>query len=47
MYDGIMAESVRIAGHGGDEIAAYFADRWDPEVGRVARHAFQNYGRIS
>jgi hypothetical protein len=25
MYEGMMAESVRIAGHGGDEIAAYFA----------------------
>ena len=25
MYDGMMAESVRIAGHGGDEIAAYLA----------------------
>ena len=25
MYDGIMAETIRIAGHGGDEIGAYFA----------------------
>ncbi len=25
MYEGMMAETVRIAGHGGDEIAAYFA----------------------
>ena len=25
MYDGIMAETIKIAGHGGDEIAAYFA----------------------
>jgi carboxymethylenebutenolidase len=25
MYEGMMAESVRIAGHGGDEILAYFA----------------------
>jgi carboxymethylenebutenolidase len=25
MYDGMMAESIRIAGHGGDEIEAYFA----------------------
>ncbi len=25
MYDGMMAESVRITGHGGDEIEAYFA----------------------
>src|SRR5260370_9826892 len=25
MYDGLMAEPVRISGHGGDEIAAYLA----------------------
>src|ERR1700749_580132 len=25
MYDGIMAETIKIAGNGGDEIAAYFA----------------------
>ncbi|HEX3567072.1 MAG TPA: dienelactone hydrolase family protein [Acidimicrobiales bacterium] len=25
MYDGIMAETIKIAGHGGDEIGAYFA----------------------
>lgn len=30
MYEGMMAESVRIAGHGGDEIAAYFAGPLGP-----------------